>query len=257
MTEPTHHSASSSIQHHEDSLPRTALTIGGIPCILWGRSSHQTVLHVHGKMSRKEYAEAFARIAQDKGWQTLSFDLPRHGERIHSAAECTPFDAVPELRMLADWVRSHSQRMALYACSLGACFSLEALSGYPFEAALFQSPIVDMPWLIRQMQQWFAVTDQQLQAAGRIATPVDDLRWDWHEHALHQPPAVWPIPTHVLYGALDNLQSREVIQAFCQRTGAVLTISEGSEHPFMAPSDEPIVRQWIAEHLPQSSLNNS
>ena len=37
-------------------------------------------IHVHGKMSRKEYAEAFAEIAEKKGYQTISFDLPEHGE---------------------------------------------------------------------------------------------------------------------------------------------------------------------------------
>lgn len=236
-------------QNREAVLCRRPMTLEGIPCILWGTPSSHMVLHVHGKMSRKEYAEDFARIAQQKGWQTLSFDLPRHGERIHSAAECTPFDAVPEVRMLADWVQTHSEHMALYACSLGACFSLEALNSYSFEKALFQSPIVDMPWLIRQMQMWFHVTDEQLQAAGCIATPVDDLRWDWHEHAMHQPPMAWPIPTYVLYGGRDNLQSRAVMEAFCAHAGAKLTISEESDHSFMAPQDTSVVHEWIMASL--------
>lgn len=91
-----HQSQENSIQHTMDEpLPRRELSIGGIPCILWGRASERMVLHVHGKMSRKEYAETFALVAQRKGWQTLSFDLPRHGERQASAQECTPFDAVP------------------------------------------------------------------------------------------------------------------------------------------------------------------
>lgn len=236
-------------QNSEAVLRRQPMTLEGIPCILWGAQSNHMVLHVHGKMSRKEYAEDFARIAQQKGWQTLSFDLPRHGERMNSAAECVPFDVVPEVRMLADWVQVHSEHMALYACSLGAYFSLESLTGYSFEKALFQSPIVDMPWLIRQMQQWFHVTDEQLKAAGRIATPVDDLRWDWHEYAMHKLPQVWSIPTYVLYGGRDNLQSRAVMEAFCAQAGAKLTISEESEHPFMAPQDTPVVREWIMANL--------
>lgn len=158
--------------------------------------------------------------------------------------------------MLADWVREHSSRMALYACSLGACFALEGLGQFPFDWALFQSPIVDMPWLIRQMQTWFGVTDEQLRQAGRIATPVDELRWDWHEHALHRAPDEWPVPTAVLYGGLDQLQSREVVERFCGRTGAVLTVSETSEHAFMAPQDGPIVQAWLEESMEKWAMLN-
>lgn len=228
---------------------QTALYIEKIPCILWGEASNRVVLHVHGKMSRKEYAAGFAELAAEKGWQTLSFDLPDHGERSGRGEECTPFAAVPELKTLAEHVFAHWEKAALYACSLGACFSLEALADYPFEKALFQSPIVDMSWLIRQMQTWFGVSDERLRAEGRVPTPVDTLRWDWHEHAMNLPGPDWRISTSVLYGGRDNLQSREVVEAFCRRTGAALTVSENSEHPFMAESDAPVVESWIQKSL--------
>ena len=63
------------------------LRIDGIPAILWGAPSDRVYIHVHGKQSRKEYAEEFAVLAEERGYQTLSFDLPRHGER---QAEATP-----------------------------------------------------------------------------------------------------------------------------------------------------------------------
>lgn len=62
--------------------------VDGIPAILWGRPSDRIYIHVHGKMSRKEYAESFAAIAEAKGYQTLSFDLPGHGERTNLACRC-------------------------------------------------------------------------------------------------------------------------------------------------------------------------
>ena len=58
--------------------------LGDIPAILWGEDSNRVYVHVHGKMSRKEYAESFVAIAETKGCQTLSFDLPEHGERTDS-----------------------------------------------------------------------------------------------------------------------------------------------------------------------------
>jgi hypothetical protein len=35
--------------------------IDGIPAILWGERSEKIYIHVHGKMSRKEYAEIICR----------------------------------------------------------------------------------------------------------------------------------------------------------------------------------------------------
>ena len=66
-------------------MNKKQFNIDGIPAILWGKPSEKIYIHVHGKMSRKEYAEQFAKIAENKGYQTLSFDLPEHGERTDSA----------------------------------------------------------------------------------------------------------------------------------------------------------------------------
>lgn len=67
-------------------MEKETLYIDGIPAILWGTASEKIYIHVHGKMSKKEYAEQFAIIADNKGYQTLSFDLPEHGER--TGMEC-------------------------------------------------------------------------------------------------------------------------------------------------------------------------
>lgn len=47
-----------------------------IPAVLWGEPSAKIYIYVHGKQGYKEYAEAFAKVAEKKGYQTLSFDLP-------------------------------------------------------------------------------------------------------------------------------------------------------------------------------------
>ena len=59
-----------------------------IPAVLWGEPSAKIYIYVHGKQGYKEYAEAFAKIAEDKGYQTLSFDLPKHGERKEAPEPC-------------------------------------------------------------------------------------------------------------------------------------------------------------------------
>ena len=42
------------------------IKIGDIPAVIWGEQSNKIYIHVHGKMSCKEYAESFAEIAEKK-----------------------------------------------------------------------------------------------------------------------------------------------------------------------------------------------
>lgn len=76
--------------------------INGIPSIIWGKPSSKVYIHVHGKMSRKEYAEDFARIAEGKGYQTISFDLPEHGERENSDCRCDVWNGTHDLNVIAE-----------------------------------------------------------------------------------------------------------------------------------------------------------
>ena len=51
------------------------------------------------------------------------------------------------------------------------------------------------------------------------------------------------------YGGRDEMQSIEVMRAFCERFRASLTVSPNSAHPFMAEQDIPIVESWIRENV--------
>ncbi len=230
-------------------MQKRKLLISGIPSILWGIPSERVYIHVHGKMSRKEYAESFARIAQDKGWQTLSFDLPGHGERKGLSDRCDVWNGMRDLNAIADHIFSRWKDVSLYACSLGAYFSLNAYSGRQFEKCLFQSPIVDMRWLVEHMMLWSGVTPEQLEREKEIVTPIDDLRWDYYQYILSHPVTVWPFRTSILYAALDDLQPETSIRAFAERFHAGLTIAENSRHPFMEPEDGPIVERWLREFI--------
>ena len=228
---------------------RQSIKIEGIPAILWGKPSQKIYIHVHGKQSRKEYAEDFAKIAEKKGYQTISFDLPEHGERTDSHYRCDVWNGVKDLNIIADYVFPRWNRVSLFACSLGAYFSLSAYADRPFEKCLFQSPIADMEWLVRHMMQWSGVSENDLFEKGEIMTDIDLLRWDYFQYILSHPITRWDIPTRILYGARDNLQPQESIEAFAEKFGADLTISEQSEHPFMAEFDREIVDKWLYENI--------
>ena len=229
-------------------MTKQRLTIGPIPALLWGEPSDWVYLFVHGKMGSKEAAENFAEIAEKKGYQTLSFDLAQHGERTDGAL-LDVFIGIRDLNAVADYVFSRWKHVSLYACSIGAYFSLQTYGDRPFEKALFQSPILDMAYLVNQMMRWFNVTPEELKEKGVIDTPIDPLRWDYYQYIMAHPTERWPIPTHILYGGKDNLQSMEVMEKFAKRFRALLTVSPDSEHPFMAEDDQPIVKGWLWDHI--------
>ncbi len=225
------------------------IAVAGIPAIVWGETSEKVYIHVHGKMSRKEYARDFAEIAEKKGYQTISFDLPEHGERIDRNYRCDIWNGIHDLNVIADYVFSKWNQVALYACSLGAFFSLNAYSDRKIEKCLFQSPIVDMEYLICKMFLWFQITEERLRTEKEITTPVDTLRWDYYQYVRKQPICNWSIPTAILYGGKDNMQSAEVMQKFVQKYSCDLAISQNSEHAFMQDGDRSIVEKWLEKNI--------
>lgn len=228
---------------------KETLNIGNIPAIIWGEKSDKVYIFVHGKMSSKESAEAFAEISAGNGCQTISFDLPEHGERVDTGYKCNIINGIADLTQVGDYVFDNWKSVSLFGCSVGAFFSLHAYRGRHFDNCLFQSPIVNMEYLIRQMFLWFHITEEELMAKNEILTPIDTMSWPYYLYVKEHPVDKWTAPTHILYGAKDNLQSREVIEEFVNSFHCHLTVAENSEHPFMCEGDEEIVKEWIKNSL--------
>lgn len=225
------------------------IQINNIPAMIWGKKSDRVYIHVHGKMSCKEYAENFATIAEKKGYQTLSFDLPEHGERKDEAYRCDIWNGIHDLTAIADYAFPRWQSVSLFACSLGAYFSLNAYAERHFDHCLFQSPVINMEYLIQQMFTWFHVTEEQLSLEKEIPTPIDLLRWDYYQYVREHPVKKWNIPTSILYAGKDNMQSVDIIQKFVKAYDCKLTISQNSEHPFMQSEDIKTVSDWMEENI--------
>ncbi|MBR2925240.1 MAG: alpha/beta hydrolase [Clostridia bacterium] len=225
------------------------INIEGIPALVWGEESEKVYLCVHGKMSCKESAEGIAEIAAEKGYQTISFDLPQHGERKDETKRCDIWNGIHDLTVMGEYVFRRWKEVSLYGCSLGAYFSLHAYRDRTFTNCLFQSPILDMEYLIRQMFLWFGITEERLAKEKEIDTPIDLMSWDYFQYVLAHPVTKWNSPTHILYGGRDDLQSLAVIEQFAKRFGCDMTLSGNSQHPFMEEADFPIVHQWLCDHL--------
>ena len=131
------------------------------------------------------------------------------------------------------------------ANSIGAYFSLLALADMPIEKAYFISPIVNMEKLILDMMHWTGVTEDELQEKGIIATEFGEaLSWEYLAW-VRSHPVSWHIPTEILYGSEDKLQSVDTIKAFADDIGAGLTIMEQGEHWFHTEEQLQFLREWL------------
>lgn len=228
---------------------RRNIEVAGIPAIVWGRESDKVWLCVHGKMASKEAFEELASIAEEKGCQTFSFDLPQHGDRKKEPDRCDIWNGIRDLTIVGDYAYERWKSVSLYACSLGAYFSLHAYPERRFEKCLFQSPILDMEYLIRQMMLWFDIPEERLEREQEIDTPIDPLRWDYYRYVLAHPARRWKTPTQILFAGKDNLQKMEIVRGFAERFGGAVTVAADSEHPFMEETDFPIVEKWLRDNM--------
>ena len=123
---------------------RLNLCVEGIPAILWGKETGKMVVAVHGNMSNKadEPIVLLAEAAIPSGYQVLSFDLPQHGDRKEEPTLCKVQNCVHDLGTIMNYVRRGTKDVSLFACSMGAYFSLLAYQDVGLRQCLFLSPVV-------------------------------------------------------------------------------------------------------------------
>lgn len=225
------------------------ITIGNIPTIIWGIPSKKVYIHVHGKMSKKESAEEFAKIANLKGYQVISFDLPEHGERTDSDYKCNVWNGIKDLQEIYNYSKENWEEISLFACSLGAYFSLLAYKDFNFKKALFQSPILNMNHLINNMLGWFNITEEELKVKKLIETPIDTMSWEYYEFVKENPINKWEFSTFIIYGTNDNLQNIKVIGDFCSKFKCSLTLGENFEHYFHKENELEFFHNWLEIYI--------
>ena len=131
------------------------INIDGIPSIIWGEKSSKVFIAVHGNMSNKEdeVIKILAEKVIGKGYQLLSFDLPEHGERKNDTAYlCKVQNCVKDLKQIIEYAKLNYNEINLWACSMGAYFSLVAYKNENIEQCIFLSPVVNMKVIIDNMK---------------------------------------------------------------------------------------------------------
>lgn len=179
------------------------------------------IVYVHGKGGSADEAEHYRPLFP--GSEVIGFDYRAQ----------TPWEAREEFPRFFDPLRADGHSLTLIANSIGAFFSMSALSARQVDRALFISPVVDMEKLISDMMLLANVTEDELRVRREIPTEFGEtLSWDWLCD-VRRHPLRWTVPTRILYGEHDNLTPLETMTAFAARIGAPLTVMPGGEHWFL------------------------
>lgn len=224
--------------------------IQNIPAVVYGEASDKCYLYVHGQSGCKEEGAVFARIACPAGYQVLAIDLPAHGQRKGKQEGFNPWTAAPEIETVFAYIEPRWSEICLRATSIGAHFSMLALSGKPLCRALFVSPVLDMERLITDMMGWAGVSERQLCERGEIATDFGQtLSWDYLSWERAHPVKSWDCPTTILYAERDTLLEYETVKCFAASHAAALTIAPGAEHWFHTPQQLETLGAWEQKYI--------
>ena len=201
-----------------------------------GRRKNQmkkAVIYIHGKGGNAEEAEHYKPLFVD--CDVIGFD--------YKAA--TPWDAKTEFSDYFEIQKARYKSIILIANSIGAFFTMNALSDKNIDMAFFISPVTDMEKLIGNMMLWANVTEKELREKKSITTDFGEtLSWEYLQY-IRNHPVKWTIPTAILYGENDNLTDFETISKFSENINADLTVMKGGEHWFHTDEQMKFLDKWI------------
>ena len=227
------------------------LIIGDIPSILWGEKSSKVFIAIHGNMSNKEdeVIKVLSEIVTSRGYQLLSFDLPEHGERKNDSNYlCNIQNCITDLKSVIEYAKANYEEINLWACSMGAYFSLLAYKDEDIKQCVFLSPVLNMKVIIENMMICSNTTEEKLQEKKEIKTGFGQtLYWDYYEYVKNNPITKWNKKTFVLYGNKDNLQNENIIKDFCIKFNCELTVLENGEHFFHTEEQIKYYKKWLME----------
>ena len=225
------------------------ININGIPSIIWGEKSSKVFIAVHGNMSNKEdeIIKILAEKVIGKGYQLLSFDLPEHGERKNDTTYlCKVQNCVKDLKQIIEYAKLNYSEINLWACSMGAYFSLVAYKNEEIKQCLFLSPVVNMKVIIDNMMLWSNTTEEELEEKQEIKTDFGQtLYWDYYKYVKDNPIINWNKKTYILYGNKDNMQNEDIIKNFSNKFNCDLTILENGEHYFHTEEQLKFYKEWL------------
>lgn len=225
------------------------IKINNIPSIIWGEKSSKVYIAVHGNMSSKddEVIKILAENVVQKGYQLLSFDLPEHGDRKQDTSYlCKVQNCVNDLEQIIEYAKANYTEINLWACSMGAYFSLLAYKKENIKQCVFLSPVVNMKEIIDNMMLWNNITENELKEKREIKTNFGQtLYWDYYSYVKDNPITIWNKKTYILYGNKDNMQDEALINKFANDFNCELSILDNGEHYFHTEEQLDYYKNWL------------
>lgn len=195
--------------------------------------SDKVVLYVHGKGGSAAEAEYYRQFFPD--YDVYGFDYKSEN----------PWEAKEEFSKKVSELAARYQQIVLVAGSIGAYFSMNAGIASYISKAYFISPVVNMERLILDTISWAGTSEAELEKKKIIPVEFgEDLSWDYLQY-VRKNPITWNIPTEILYGSLDNLQSIDTISEFAVCSNANVTVMEKGEHWFHTDEQMKFLDEWI------------
>ena len=229
------------------------IKINDIPSIIWGEKADKVFIAIHGNMSNKEddVIKILAEKVTGKGYQVLSFDLPEHGERKNDITYlCKVQNCVKDLKQVIEYAKTKYEEIYLWACSMGAYFSLISYKDEDIKQCLFLSPVVNMKVIIDNMMVWSNTSEKELEEKQEIKTDFGQtLYWDYYKYVKENPIIKWNKQTNILYGNKDNMQEQTIIQDFSNKFNCELSILENGEHYFHTEEQLDYYKNWLDKVL--------
>ena len=190
-------------------------------------------MYVHGKGGSADEANRYITIFN--GYDVFGSDYKA----------CTPWETKEEILSEYETLRKKYDTVLIIANSIGAYFSMNALSEKDVERAFFISPIVDMEKLISDMMKWADVTEKELCEQQEIETSFGEtLSWKYLCYVRNNPIA-WKTPTNILYAENDSFTSLETISQFAKKTNSPLKIMKNGEHWFHTEEQLEFLDSWL------------
>jgi len=197
------------------------------------KTVNSAVLYVHGKGGRADEADHYRTLFPDMVICGLDYKTD------------SPWETGQEIGNAVRDLKVKCKKIILIANSIGAFYSMHAGICDSIDRAYFISPIADMEKLISDMMVWANVSEDDLRREKVIKTDFgEELSWDYLCY-VRENPVTWTVPTDILYGSEDNLQSFESIKNYADKTGSSLTVMQGGEHWFHTEEQMRFLDEWI------------
>ena len=192
------------------------------------------VVYIHGKGGSADEALYYKKFFND------AYDVLGFGYKSE-----LPWQAGEEFQNYFDSLIPNYNEILLIANSIGAYFSMLALSEKPIKKALFVSPIVDMENIILHMMKRAKISEEELRLKKVINIQFGEpLSWEYLSF-VRKNPIAWNIPTGILYGKKDDMTSLETMTNFANKIHADLTVFDEGEHWFHTEEQMNFLDTWF------------